>query len=226
MARRAPLGLWLRQCGCCSEQENTANPRNMSLQCLEIILASASSLLHSAHTYVNWTFPPSGLCAIPNHSLYYAGQWISVIQVMLALANWQEESPTTATPLQKRTPKGRSQSAANPASCVLFYLRGFDLTPSASITLKTFMYHISRGKRRRREKAILAYSKRHTRGLCLSTSEYLSQAGGESKPLCAFTTKNVALFKMETSKKKNSVRGRRKRSWHSWSFDMYLSEVR
>lgn len=61
------------------------------------------------------------------------------------------------------------------------------------------MYHISRGKGRRREKAILAYSKRHTRGLCLSTTEYLSQAEGESKPLCAFTTKNVLLFKMETS---------------------------
>ena len=39
---------------------------------------------------------PTGLCAIPNHSLYYAGQWISVIQVMLAVANWQEEPPTTA----------------------------------------------------------------------------------------------------------------------------------
>lgn len=62
------------------------------------------------------------------------------------------------------------------------------------------MYHISRGKGRRREKAILAYSKKHTRRLCLSTTEYLSQAVGESKPLCAFTTTNVLLFKMETSK--------------------------
>lgn len=70
------------------------------------------------------------------------------------------------------------------------------------------MYHISRGKGRRREKAILAYSKRHTRGLCLSTTEYLSQAEGESKPLCAFTTENVLLFKMETSEK--TARGEKK----------------
>lgn len=85
------------------------------------------------------------------------------------------------------------------------------------------MYHISWGKGRCREKAILAYSKRHTRRLCLSTTEYLSQAGGESKPLCAFTTKNMLLFKMETSK--NSMEKRRNIIWVLWSCDMYLSEV-
>lgn len=62
------------------------------------------------------------------------------------------------------------------------------------------MYRVSWGKGRCREKAILAYSKRLTRGLCVSTTEYLSQAEGGSKPLCAFTTTNASLFKMETSK--------------------------
>lgn len=89
---------------------------------------------------------------------------------------------------------------------VCLHCQGFDPTPFTSLTLKTFMYHISRGRGRCREKAILAYSKRHTRRLCLSTTEYLSQAGGESKPLCACTTKNVLLFKIETSKN-NTGRG-------------------
>lgn len=118
---------------------------------------------------------------------------------MLAVANWQGESPTTANHYNTGVQWGAANLQQAPPS-VFLHLQGFDPTPFASLALKTFMYHISRGKGRCREKAILAYSKRHTRGLCLSTTEYLSQAGGESKPLCAFTTKNVLLFKMETSK--------------------------
>lgn len=201
MAQRALAALLLWLCGCCSEQSYTVNPhRNMSLKCWEIILAKASSRLHSAHTYVNWTFfPPRVRVQFPNTSLYYAGQWISVIQVKLAVANWQGELPITAPRYNTGLQWGAANVRQAPPSQFL-HLRGFDLTPSAPLTLKTFMYHISRGKGRRREKAILAYSKRHTRRLCLSTTEYLSQAGGKSKPLCAFTTKNVLLFKMETSK--------------------------
>lgn len=145
---------------------------------------------------------PSGPCAIPNRSLYYAGQWISVIQVMLAVANWQGQSPTTATHYNTGLQWGAANLQQAPPS-VFLHLQGFDLSPFAFLALKTFMYHISCGKGRRRKKAILAYSKRQTRRLCLSTTEYLSQAEGESTPLCAFTTKNVLLFKMETSK--NSV---------------------
>lgn len=118
---------------------------------------------------------------------------------MLAVANWQGDSPTTAKHYNTGVQWGKANLQQAPPS-VFLHLQGFDPTPFASLALKTFMYHISRGKGRWREKAILAYSKRHTRGLCLSTTEYLSQAGGESKPLCAFTTTNVLLFKMETSK--------------------------
>lgn len=142
---------------------------------------------------------PSGPCTIPNHSLYYAGQWISVIQVMLAVANWQEESPTTVNHSNTRLQWGAAiEKQAPPSVCL--HLQGFDLTPFASLALKTFMYRISRGKGRCREKAILAYSKRHPRRLCVSTTEYLSQAEGGSKPLSAFTTKNMLLFKMKLSK--------------------------
>lgn len=118
---------------------------------------------------------------------------------MLVVANWQEELPTTATHYNTGLQWGTANLQQAPPS-VFLNLRGFDLIPFASLALKTFMYHISRGKGRCREKAILAYSKRHTRRLCLSTNEYLSQAGGKSKPLCAFTTKNVLLFKMEKTK--------------------------
>lgn len=100
---------------------------------------------------------PSGPCAIPNHSLYYAGQRISVIQVMLAVANWQEESPTTAN--HYRLQWGATIEKQAPPS-VFLHLRYFDLTPFASLVLKTFMYRISQGKGRCREKAILAYSKK------------------------------------------------------------------
>lgn len=117
---------------------------------------------------------------------------------MLAVANWQGESPTTAEHYNTGLQWGAANLQQAPPSGFL-HLQGFDLTLFASLVLKTFMYHISRGKGCR-EKAVLAYSKKHTRRLCLSTTEYLSQAEGESKPLCAFTTVNVLLFKMETSK--------------------------
>lgn len=124
-------------------------------------------------------------------------------------------------PLQGRTPMGQSQSAASPASCASspagLWSNSFCFLP-----WKTFMYHISGGKGRCREKAILAYSKRHTRGLCLSTTEYLSQAGGKSKPLCAFTTKNMLLFKNGYNQKKKKQRGEEKKDesgslilWHT-----------
>lgn len=129
---------------------------------------------------------PSGPCAIPNRSLYYAGQWISVIQVMLAVANWQEESPTTASHYNTGLQWGAVNAKQAPPSAFL-HLQGFDPTPFASLALKTFMYHISRGKGRCREKAILAYSKRHTRGLCVSTTEY-SEAS-----LCIYNKKPAPL---------------------------------
>lgn len=61
---------------------------------------------------------------------------------MLAEANWQEESPTTASHYNT----GLQREVANVKQappCVFLHLQGFDLTPVASLALKTFMYHIT-----------------------------------------------------------------------------------
>lgn len=123
-------------------------------------------------------------------------QGIGLIQVMFAVANWQRETPTTATHCNTEPQRGVAH-AQHVSPSRFFTCRAWPprLDPSVSSALKTCMDCISRGKGRCREKAILAYSKRHTRGLCLSNTEHLSQAGGESEPLCAFTTKNALLFK-------------------------------
>lgn len=66
MAQRALAGLRCEFAEPVVSGPARLTPRNMPVECWEIILAGASSHLRSAHTYVNWTFPPSGPCAIPN----------------------------------------------------------------------------------------------------------------------------------------------------------------
>lgn len=142
----------------------------MSVKCWEIILARASSHLRSAHTYVNWTFPLGSMCN--SKSLPVLCRAVNQCNPGDACSSQLAGRITyNSKPLQHRAPMGRSHAKQAPPS-VFLHLQGFDLTPFASLALKTFMYHISRGKGRCREKAILAYSKRHTRGLCVSTTEY------------------------------------------------------
>lgn len=102
----------------------------------------------------------------------------------------REESPTNAA----RDPDDGDVWHTPPP--VVFRLRLFDPTPFASLGLKHLCIILVEGKkevqRKKKKKNVFAYSKKaYTRRLCLPTAEHLSQAGGESKALYAFTAENV-----------------------------------
>lgn len=115
MAQRVPAGLQLLVAA--ASPVNPPPLHNMSVKCWEIILAGAFSHLCSAHTYVNWTFPLGSVC----NSKSFPVLCRAVNQCNPGDACSSQLAGRTTynrTPLQHRTPMGRSQSTSSPASCV------------------------------------------------------------------------------------------------------------
>lgn len=188
----------------------------MSVKCWEIILASASSHLRSAHTYVNWTFPLGSVCN--SKSLPVLCRAVNQCNPGDARNSQLAEGITyNNKPLQHRTPMGPSQCVASPALFLSSPAGLWSRSLCPPCIENTDVSCKSREREVQRKGYISIQQKTYLRAVCVYHWILIT---GRKAFLLQLKTCRFQKWKRAKQRKE-----RREQSWDPWSFASYLADV-